>query len=102
MKFIAFIMAVLVLTLSCLPCSDVGATSEMSKPEVRDYQSNETQHNDLCSPFCHCTCCAGFSVNHFIALIATIPQYKSKIQAAYLPSNILDVALPIWQPPQLV
>jgi len=57
--------------------------------------------SDACSPFCQCSCCAGFSINHFVASIIYIPPYESITKAAYLPSSVLDVALPIWQPPQL-
>ena len=98
-------MAFLVLGLSVMPCADIGipvndgkAKTELAKSNT---QKGDTQQDD-CSPFCTCNCCAGFSINHFIASIAYIFPYESTAKAAHLPSSVFDVALPIWQPPQLV
>lgn len=105
MKFFAFIMAFLVVALSILPCADTGVGANDSKAKTELAKSN-TQKGDMqqddCSPFCHCTCCAGFTINHFIASIAVIPPYESTTKTAFLPVNLLDAALSIWQPPQLV
>lgn len=105
MKLLAFILAFLVLTLSVMPCADNGnpenegkVKTELSKADQR--QSDQQQ--DDCSPFCHCTCCAGFSINHFITSVSIIPPYESNELSCFLPSNVRAIALPIWQPPQLV
>jgi hypothetical protein len=104
-KILAFIMAFLVLALSVMPCADIGVSANDSKAKTELAKSNtqkgDTQRDD-CSPFCHCTCCAGFSINHFVASITIIPPYESTTKTAHLPSSVFDVALPIWQPPQLV
>ena len=88
-----------------MPCADIGVAANDSKAKTELAKSNtqkgDTQQDD-CSPFCTCNCCAGFSINHFIATITHIPPYESTTKAAHLPSSVLDVALPIWQPPQLV
>ena len=104
MKIIALIMAFLVLALSVMPCGDANAASEgKSKTELgKSHNEDDNSQQDDCSPFCTCTCCAGFSINHFIASLTPIPPYESTAAAAHLPASVLDVALPIWQPPQLV
>lgn len=101
MKFFAFIMAVIVLTLSCMPCSDVGETFNNSKSEFQKSHSNESQKSDVCSPFCTCSCCSGFSINHFTTVLTNIPAYLANPTSSLLPSDVIKVALPIWQPPQL-
>jgi hypothetical protein len=98
-------MAFLVLILSILPCTDTGITTNDGKAKTeiskQGQHKNNTQQDD-CSPFCSCTCCAGISLNHFIASIHFIPVYKTKPQAAHLRANVISVALPVWQPPQLI
>ncbi len=105
MKIIAFIMAFLVLALSVMPCADTDNVANDSKAKTALTKLNQQRDNpqqDDCSPFCQCSCCAGFCINHFIASIVITTPCGSKIQPAFLPAGILDIALPIWQPPQLV
>ena len=106
MKFFTFIMAVLVLTLSVVPCADNGnamyagkAKTEITKPSEQQQDNN---HSEACSPFCQCSCCAGFYINHFIASIIIIPLYVGNSSCSFLPADVNEVALPIWQPPQIV
>ena len=66
--------------------------------------SNQQQHNhnkEACTPFCQCTCCAGFSINHTIVSVPAITVPPSKGISSFLPDNIREISLPIWQPPQL-
>jgi len=102
MKFFAFIMAVIVLALSCIPCCDVSATCERSKMEIKGSQDNETQQGDVCSPFCACTCCAGFSINYKVPGIQSLPKLLDINYSPSYFSALIKIALPIWQPPQLV
>lgn len=104
MKIFAFIMAFLVLAQSMLPCADQDlavdgnkAKTEITKPAKQGNSARE----DACSPFCHCTCCAGVSVNHLISSIDHLIPYGDKLITAFLPARTFEIALPIWQPPQL-
>lgn len=105
MKFLAFIMAFLVLSLSFMPCADKESSTHEGKAKSELTKANN-HHNDqqqnVCSPFCHCTCCGGFSINHFIAAISNIPLYETNLIITFLSAEIIEVAFPIWQPPQLV
>lgn len=104
MKIIAFIMALLVLALGVMPCADdANATnSNKAKSELaKSTHQTDSPQNEACSPFCQCSCCAGFTINHFVATITVIPQYSSNPISSFLPANVREVALPIWQPPQL-
>ncbi len=104
MKIIAFIMAFLVLALSVMPCADAGAIEEGKVKSAISKTTDQQDHDDsdACSPFCHCSCCAGFSINHVIASIIIIPPYGCNPTGSFLPANVTEVVLPIWQPPQIV
>lgn len=98
-------MAFLVLALSLMPCADTddAANDGNAKTEVAksNHQAGIPQQDD-CSPFCQCSCCAGFCINHSIASVVFTVSYGSKTEIAFLPAGTLDIAFPIWQPPQLV
>jgi len=103
-KLFAFLLAFLVLGLSCLPCVDEvfeTNTCKIKTETIAQDNHNEKDHNDSCSPFCQCACCAGFSVNHsFPALnIPAIACCKNFV--SYLPENIIEISLPVWEPPRI-
>ena len=103
MKFFAFIMAIIVLVLSSMPCTDVFAlTSGKATMEITKSPASSGGRSDSCSPFCQCACCAGFSVYHSLNLFPVIIPITINLHYySYLPSEIIQVSLPIWQPPQL-
>jgi len=105
MKFFALIMAILVLALSVMPCADndtlqgkQGAKTELSKTAKQ--KDNPIQ--DDCSPFCHCACCAGFSINHTVAVLSKATAYAESHKTSFLPSEVIEIVSPIWQPPRSV
>jgi hypothetical protein len=102
MKMFAFAMAIIVLVLSIMPCADAKAVTKGIKTELKQDRLGGDSHNDNCSPFCQCACCAGFSINHKVPGFTSITAFVSKPKSPYLPSNIFKIALPIWQPPQLI
>jgi len=105
MKLVAFILAVMVLVLSCIPCMDresmtysKGATPQFSK--ATNHQENSD--TDSCSPFCSCNCCTGFTFKFQPYQLVELVLLKAEKGTFILPSKISNIALPIWQPPQLV
>ena len=104
MKLLAFVMAILVLALSCLPCADgdiQAASNDGIKTEVAHSQQQDEDHEDACSPFCQCICCAGVSVNHIVT-IAIVPAPQASINhSSFHNSSIAEVSIPVWQPPKL-
>jgi hypothetical protein len=102
MKIFTFIMAFIVIALSCMPCADAGAVQVAAKMEVKKSHTPEKNHNDACTPFCQCACCAGFSINHFIAKISSPHIIQSSEYSSEFLSSTFTISLPIWQPPQLV
>ncbi|MBN8836209.1 MAG: hypothetical protein J0I09_03040 [Sphingobacteriia bacterium] len=105
MKFSALILSFIVLVLSCMPCrDDVALAAGKNKIEFAK-SSNSQQENhkaDACSPFCICSCCTGVNFSFTQLSVDNIVLYNTKHISAFIPSSVRKVALPIWQPPQLV
>jgi hypothetical protein len=105
MKLFAFLMAFLILTLGIIPCADAegGAYDGKAKTELsKTNHPQDDQQQDDCSPFCHCTCCAGSFINRYIPGFNITLHYKSKLSNCFSPSELKEISLPIWQPPQIV
>jgi len=102
MKMLSVILAFLVLGLSCLPCDDNASIAQIGNLtiELANHQ-NSQDHKDACSPFCHCTCCASFLLNHTQPLPSTRNDSRPASFSCYLPAHLIEVSLPVWQPPQL-
>ena len=104
MRISGFIMGILVLALSFMPCADnvFAMKSEInasvtSKPPCQ----NESGRADDCSPFCHCTCCAGFSIISAATTAAPAKVYDAVFYSSYISSLTVEIAYPIFQPPKL-
>ena len=98
-------MAFLVLALSCLPCADKGMPSTTEKTEYslsKHISSSNSDQDDNCSPFCQCACCPGFSINHPFTVSDLVIEHESSEFSSYASFNLFTIALPVWQPPQLV
>ena len=67
MKLFAFLMAFIFLFVTVLPCADEKIIHDQQSSTTIGYgHSDEKAKDDHCSPFCTCTCCTGFSINHTI------------------------------------
>jgi len=83
-----------------MPCADAAAICEELKMEFKEPVKNEAPHNDLCSPICQCSCCAGFSISHVIASVSPIALFSLKPISSFLSSKSIEVAFSFWQPPR--
>jgi uncharacterized protein DUF6660 len=100
MKIFALLLAMLVLVQSAWPCADTNVTPK-AKIELNASTDSGDNHEDACSPFCICTCCAGFSL---YCLTTAVQVSETPIKIKYTNLNALStisIALPVWQPPQL-
>jgi len=82
--------------------ANVRANSQNEVPSPVSHH-NDHEDIDLCSPFCQCSCCAGFSIiiaPTVIPLQAEFPT--SRVFTSHLPEDVIEISLPVWQPPQLV
>jgi hypothetical protein len=103
MKLFAFIMALLVLALSIVPCADINASAndEANTEITKSTQQKGDPQQDDCSPFCHCTCCASFSINNYTATVNSPDLFSLTGFSSFLPDNLIERSLPVWQPPKI-
>ena len=108
MKLIWFLFSIYVASLSLLPCNDIDDCGSFAKTELHKNHSqdkNTDSHNDLCAPFCSCTCCGvhGFQFqNHILKKEKIINCADSgKQNDFYIFNNYKTIYLGIWQPPKL-
>jgi hypothetical protein len=100
MRLIGYIVAILVVLLGFVPCSDTISAAVAHSNVVG--QSDEHSHEEYCSPFCHCSCCATNSIPHQVQeLVLSIGSF-SRPNAAPYTAAVQEVSIPVWQPPQLV
>lgn len=104
-KFLTLILALYILVLPCLPCTD---TSECHKDSttsitVLSGHENHPQENEICNPFCSCACCGHIVTTNFqpnkIMACRIFPQQ----QLQYFYENVSlssDFFGNIWQPPK--
>ncbi len=103
MKFFAFIMAFLILALSVMPCADANAVDVKAKTEFSKHsQPHPENHPDACSPLCACNCCSGVAFFSAIKKTGLVSLYVSPVYNSDIAPRLFSIALPIWQPPQLV
>ncbi|WP_162902839.1 DUF6660 family protein [Taibaiella koreensis] len=110
MKLLCSILAILLLASGCIPCSDArrssfptSETTILTTVENTRPASREQGHEDMCAPFCQCSCCATACALPGLALpqMVTVTEIADRLFAPYLQQKPVGIALPIWQPPQL-
>ena len=105
MKIIVFLLACIMLAISCMPCKDRAYAVDNGKGKAEISTSHnpaDDNCNDDCSPFCACSCCSGFVFNFPTIEIEHLILPTAEKFAAYLPADVSDIPSPVWQPPQLV
>lgn len=100
MKILTFILSLMVMTLSLVPCSDALNDCEAAE----NSHTHKEDHNDFCTPFCTCYCCgANVVLSDFSFHKVSDPVYipiNGKVNSHY-PSFIPGFYGNIWQPPKI-
>lgn len=102
MRFLAIILSVYVLALSCFSCADEIIVHTQTA-SIENHHDNSKEHSDeeMCPPFCNCACCKiSVEINVIASLISSIKNIKIQPQVHFTPA-IVDIQYAIWQPPQL-
>ncbi len=106
MKKIAFILSIIIFSLSLMPCTD-GYTCDIDAYGMSVHNDGSDGHNhnddegDLCSPFCYCACCSvSFTMNNLNMEIKSniIPLQEYLFSYNSIHSNEFDDN--VWQPPK--
>lgn len=102
MKYLSYILALLVLVLSTSPCYIEDKCLEQTCQSTGDEQQNDDDCGmTCCSPFSKCNTCIGFVVTSFYFSIIA-PGHVHIIKLGALPApTILDFPYSIWHPPQI-
>jgi hypothetical protein len=109
MKLWAFFMAMYILLLSVVPCSDIhndciNNSSQLQLTQTQNHNQHE-DHTDHCSPFCMCSCCGSTLQCISISVIKIKNPFEvhiSKEGIKYSLNAISNFYGSIWQPPKLV
>jgi len=102
-KLLAILLSVYVLLLAVRPCctDDCIARSPVKK-ELAGKTSPVEKECQGCSPFFSCGSCAGFIVaKRVICTVKLIPAQQVEHNSVYQHPHLKQIALSIWQPPQL-
>ncbi|SHN19347.1 hypothetical protein SAMN05444387_4587 [Flavobacterium pectinovorum] len=101
-------MSFIILIISFMPCADMEMNNAAQKTaqftETHIDHSHDTQ-NDLCSPFCVCSCCGvqvlsyASAINFDFHVIGALIKRPLPNYISVLASNFYGS---IWQPPQIV
>jgi hypothetical protein len=103
MRIAGYILSIMVLALTCLPCSDARCAMAAAKAKATHAanQSNDEDHEDACSPFCHCACCAGFSIQHIVSSFHLMAPGKNAGHYSFYTVALKEMASVVWQPPKI-
>ncbi|MEP7171688.1 MAG: DUF6660 family protein [Bacteroidota bacterium] len=101
MKFLTLILACYTFALSIAPCNDIHEGQTNVPMTIQAAQEHHQEDNDICSPFCLCSCCQGFVVISTIKNIQVVPSFSKGDYALYNEQVHSSFAANHWQPPRL-
>jgi hypothetical protein len=102
MKLFALLMSVYMLLLSAMPCNDAAdcERKSMVKIEQSGQGDDHEEHEENCTPFCICTCCASSAI-HNPVLIKHQVFSPEKIFNEFFTAQAFTINPDaIWQPPR--
>jgi hypothetical protein len=88
-----------------MPCVDIEYSYDSNRGiTIFQHEQKQDNHQEICSPFCICSCCGQQIVfqacNSF--LIPTQPVYQAgKETTFYIQKFVSDFNGTIWQPPKV-
>jgi len=98
MKLLALFFSLYILLLTAQPCADAPMGRHAQDAPI---SKNSTNHDDQCSPFCTCNCCASAMVCHVQAVDFKVTTIVREHFTAYPSLTVTQRSGDIWQPPQL-
>lgn len=106
MRVIRFLFAMYVLALAVYPCSDKETCADERKAGIVLVDNSNHAHSgseqDVCTPFCICSCCAAhIQLSHLADISIINLVHNTKVITLYFEKPVLDNAKAIWQPPKL-
>jgi hypothetical protein len=103
MKFLATILCIYMLYVAAMTCCGDGGMIVFGS-QIEQQSADMDGHSacsDMCSPFCLCSTCGGFTMAPLVANIQSVAQNFSDASAVYLSSTYHSPSLKgVWQPPK--
>ncbi len=103
-RAIRFILALYILLISVYPCGDGDPCLDEQQAEIGVFDTashdNEDGDQNLCTPFCNCTCCAAQVQLTDIAFISFDYTHNTELKPPYLLTSVVSGGTSIWQPPR--
>ena len=103
MKFLTFILAITLLALTAMPCSDGQNFEDQQHEEIGAEHNHQEDSDDSCPITCICNCC-GMSITYepLGSFNLTInSKISTEIMSSYQSLYRFDFHSSIWQPPQV-
>ena len=107
MKIFAYFMALYILVLSVVPCSDVhnNCNDKKATTELTQNHDHQQDQDDNCSPFCICNCCQTAMTLNFTNTTFKIKNLFVEIDVKIANRNFSFISNfygNIWQPPKIL
>jgi hypothetical protein len=84
-----------------MPCGDKEGCNEVNPSQVSQATHHEKHADEICSPFCVCSCCAThFLVKEFRPSLNQVAEINT-VYTVHKESKTSTAIVPIWQPPKL-
>lgn len=102
MKYLSFILALIVLLLSTAPCFMEDKCLDLThQSAASEEQGDEDCGMECCSPFFNCNTCTGFVLTTFHFFVThSVKEPQTKLGTIPTPP-VSDFPFSVWHPPQL-
>lgn len=85
-----------------MPCMDGDDCKEEKLEQNALIQHEEETSEELCSPFCICSCCSTPLLINIAQIFQNHISAKNTLYSVPIIPKICAAIIPIWQPPELV
>lgn len=104
-KWLAYILSFLIISTSCIPCTDeqtaIGESKQITSPTT-SHSDQPTPSADFCSPLCFCNCCYSASVPFIVRTdLSIMPRFLEAAKAKNPLQAFVQPFFSIWQPPKV-
>ncbi|HRG02361.1 MAG TPA: hypothetical protein PKZ75_14680 [Bacteroidia bacterium] len=87
------------ISLAVMPCGDKDDCNELKHEQTS--QNSGDHQDEVCTPFCVCSCCATHFVVKPFQSIQTQIAVINTVYTVHPESETSTAVIPVWQPPKL-
>lgn len=102
MRPFAILLALHTIVISLMPCDDAISGSMNVTGTVEKPHHQHENDADNCSPFCFCSCCAGFEMQNLMNNEMIPFNLASRAYPVYTKNFSFSHISEFWQPPRVV